>query len=224
MIFKYRTCLKTLINKLIWFYLSAKFQLNKLFKLNQEPAKSQSELFVITYLLWPINSQDNASSLPLSACPYPCNKCDLLLCTTPSVPNNCLSTISIVWSGCKCSLFDNKCGQCREMCCWGLLTAASAAMHTNYVLEEVSVPQTLSFSLYISCLWSRTGSWIFLNIALTCFPRRHRERKVENHVNSSCMAGTKGGVGWGGVVIHLFHSLLRAVLKDLPTLSAQAFS
>lgn len=34
--------------------------------------------------------------------------------------------------------------------------------------------------------------------------------------------GQKGG--WGGVVIHLFHSLLRAVLKDLPTLSAQAFS
>lgn len=97
-------------------------------------------------------------------------------------------------------------------------------MHTNDVLEVVSVPlssPSLSFvalSLPPSFLQSCTSCRITLNTELTFF-QGITKRKVENHVNRLHDRDKRQG----GLVIHLFYSLLRVVLKDLPTLSAQAF-
>lgn len=83
------------------------------------------------------------------------------------------------------------------------------------------LPPSFFFALSLppSCLRSCTSCRITLNIELTFF-QGITKRKVENHVNRLHGRDKRQG----GLVIHLFYSLLRVVLKDLPTLSAQAYS
>lgn len=132
-------------------------------------------------------------------------------------------TISVVFFGFKCGLFDAKCGQ----------------MHRNLLLRPADCP--ISYYAYQWCSGRRVCPILFFSFSLSLSPlsafglaqavaslltlsshfskASPRERLKITLIG--CMAGTKGK---GGLVIHLFYSLLRVVLKDLPTLSAQPHS
>lgn len=111
--------------------------------------------------------------------------------------------------------------KCAGICCWGLPTATTATMHTNDVLEDVFVPLSspfLSFMLSHSplCAFGLAQAVASLLTLSSHFSKASPRQRLKITL-IGCMAGTKGK---GGLVIHLFYSLLRVVLKDLPTLSA----
>lgn len=128
--------------------------------------------------------------------------------------------------------------KCEKICSSGPLTAASASMHTNYVLEEVSVPWSLSLLSLFSVSISLS---LPLFLSLSTLPAfgfteavaspltlhshffqgiTKRERLKITLIDDAWLGQKARGV----IFIHLFYSLLGVHLKDLPTLSSQSCS
>ena len=139
--------------------------------------------------------------------------CDL--CREHWTPTDCPSTMALFNLDANAAYLTINVDKCGKMCGWGLLTATSAAMHTNYVLEGVSVPQSsLSNSLCLSlfCVFvSRSTLPVFefvVAVASLLTLRSHfseastRGKGWNHHVNSGCMAKTKGTGGGRYLLIY----------------------
>lgn len=146
------------------------------------------------------------------------------ICTADSVREIVFLNLHCI--GFKCGLFDRKRGQMRRN-----LLLRPAYCHISYYAYKWCSRRHVCptvFSLPLFCSLSHSPLHAFglaqavaslLTLSSHFSKASPRERLKITLIG--CMAGTKGK---GGLVIHLFYSLLRVVLKDLPTLSAQARS